>query len=67
MVEILPLSHKVCAFMRDFETLRVKSRNQFKCITEKLLLYQNYVTSEGAVSHNVLHCQLLLVPSKFLC
>ena len=30
----------------DFETSSVRSRNQFKYFTEKLLLLKNYVTSE---------------------
>ena len=60
MKEKTPLSHDVACFqMFDFETsnskLEVAKSNPWK----ELLLSRNYVTSEGAVSHNVLYYQPL--------
>ena len=48
------LSHEVVCFqMLDFET---SSSNKF---VENVFFLENYGTSEGAVSHNVLYYQLL--------
>ena len=52
------LHEVVCFQMLEFETLHVKSQYQFKYFTEKLLLSQK-LTSEGAVSLNVLYYQQL--------
>ena len=59
MKEKTPLSHEVVCFqMLDFETSnsKLRSRNQ---IRGKLLLSRKLLTSEGAVSHNVLYYQPL--------
>ena len=40
---------------------QLRSRNQLKSFSEKFLLSQNYVTSDGAVSHSVLFHQQLYV------
>ena len=60
MKEQTPLSHEVVCFdMLDFETSNSKSEvlksNSWKITSFK----KNYVTSEGAVSHNVLYYQSL--------
>ena len=61
MEEKTPLLAQVVWFqMLDFESSAEVS-NQFKYLSEKLLLSQNYVTSEGAVSHNVLYYQQLTI------
>ena len=46
--------------MLDFETSAEVS-SSIQIFSEKLLLSQNYVTSEGAVSHNVLYYQQLSI------
>ena len=59
MKEKTPLSYKVVCFqMLDFETskLILWSQNQ---ICENYFFLENYVTSEGAVPHNVLYYQQL--------
>ena len=49
------LSHEVvCVKMVDFETSNSKSDVSKSNSQKKLLLFENYVTSDGAVSHNVL-------------
>ena len=60
MKEKTPLSPKVvCFLMLDFET----SNSKFEVLKSKLVgnysFLENYVTSEGAVSHNILYHQPL--------
>ena len=51
MKEKTPLSHNVVCFqMLDFETSKSKAE-----VMENYFFLEKYVTSEGAVSHNVLH------------
>ena len=62
MKEKTPLSHKLCTFrcliLRP-QILNLRSENQ---IRGKLFFFlENYVTSEGAVSHNVLYHQPLSI------
>ena len=71
MKENPALSHFVCAFRCSISRPQnhpiLRSRNQ---IRGKLLISQKlYVTSEGAVSHNVLYYQQLhySLPSEVLC
>ena len=59
MKEKTPLSHEVVRFqMLDFETSNSKSEVS-KSNRENYFFLENYVTSEGAVSHNVLYYQPL--------
>ena len=55
-----PCHTKLCAFIclisRTQQILNLRSRNQ---IRGKYFFLENYVTSEGAVSHNVLYRQPL--------
>ena len=53
MKEKTPLSHEVVCIP---QILNLRSQNQ---IRGKLFLFENYVTSERAVSHNVLYYQPL--------
>ena len=56
MKEKTPLSHEVVCFqMFDFET----SKSNSGSFVENYLFLENYVSSEGAVSHNVLYNQQL--------
>ena len=49
------LSHEVvCIQMLDFETSNSKSE-----VSKSKIFLENYVTSEGAVSHNVIYYQPL--------
>ena len=58
MKEKTPLSHEVVCFqMVDFETSNFKGL-EIKFV-ENYFFLKNYVTSEGAVSHNVLYHQHL--------
>ena len=62
MKEKTLLTHKVVCFqMLDFETsfYILRSRNQIRMQITYFL--ENYVTSEGAVSHNVLYYQSLSI------
>ena len=55
-----PLSHEVvCVQMLDFETSHSKSRGLEIKFVENYFFLENYITLEGAVSHNVLYCQPL--------
>ena len=64
--EKIPFSHKVVCFqMLDFETSKSNSevsKSYSNILVENNFSLENYVTSEGAVSHNVistaLHCSL---------
>ena len=59
MKEKTPLSHEVVRFpMLDFETSNSKSEVS-KSNARKITFLENYVTSEGAVSHNALYYQPL--------
>ena len=59
MKERTPLSHEVvCFHMLDFETSNSKLGLQIKFV-ENYFFLENYFTSEGAVSHNVLYYQPL--------
>jgi hypothetical protein len=59
MKEKTPLSHEVVCFqMLDIETSNSKSEVSKSKFVENLLL-ENYITSEGAASHNVLYYQQL--------
>ena len=61
MKEKPPLSHKVVCFqMLDFETSNSKSELEI-IFVENYFFIGNYVTSKGAVSHNVLYLQPLLI------
>ena len=54
MKEKTPLSHEVVCFqMLDFETSKSNSN------VSKSNLWKDYITLEGAVSHNVLYYQQL--------
>ena len=56
MKEKTPLSHEVvCVLMLDFETSNSKS----EVSKSNYFFLENYVTSEGAVSHNVSYYQQL--------
>ena len=63
MEEKKTLSHKLCAFkMFDLETSKSKSEvlnSNSKILVRKYFFLKNYVTSEGAASHNVLYYQQL--------
>ena len=56
MKEKTPLSHVVVCVMVDFENSNSKSE-VFKSISWNFL--ENYVTSEEAISHNILYHQPL--------
>ena len=54
MKEKTHLSHEgVCFLMLDFET----SNSKLEVFKSNYFFLENYVTSEGAVSHNVLYYQ----------
>ena len=60
MREKTPLSHKVVCFqMLDFETSNSKLEVSKIKFVENYFFLKNYVTSEGAVSHNVFYYQPL--------
>ena len=61
MKEKTPLSHEVvCFVMLDFETSNSKKIWGLKIkFEENYFFLKNYVTSEGAISHNVLYYQPL--------
>ena len=62
MEEKTPLSHKVVCFqMLDFETSKSNSEVSKSNSVENYFFLENYVTSEGAVSHNVLYYQQLSI------
>ena len=62
MEEKTPLSHEdVCFQMHDFETSRVRYRNQYKYLLRKYFFLKNYFTSEEAVAHSVFNGSPLLV------
>ena len=58
MEEKTPLSHEVVCFqMLDFETSKSKSelsKSNSNILMENYFFLENYVTSEWAVSHNLL-------------
>ena len=45
--------------MLDFETSNSKSEVSKSKIVENYFFFKNYITSEGAVSHNILYYQPL--------
>ena len=58
MKEKTPLSHEVVCFqMLDFETSKSNSEVSKSNSWKINFFLENYVTSEGAVSHNVLNYQ----------
>ena len=61
MKEKIPLSHKVVCFpqMLDFETSNSKSEVSKSNWWKVTSFLENYITSEGAVSHNCLLYQPL--------
>ena len=60
MKENTSLSHEVVCFqMLEFETSNSKLEVSKSNFVEYSFFLENYVTSEGAVSHNVLYYQLL--------
>ena len=65
MEEKTPLSHEVVCFqMLDFETSKSNSevsKSNSNILVENYFFLENYVTSEGAVSHNVLYYQQLSI------
>ena len=63
MEEKTPLSHEVVCFqMLDFGTSKSNSEvSIIKYLVENYFFLENYVTSEGAVSHNVLYYQQLSI------
>ena len=62
MEEKTPLSHEVVCFqMLDFETSKSNSEVSKSNLVENYFFLENYVTSEGAVSHNVLYYQQLSI------
>ena len=65
MEEEVPLSHEVVRFqMIDFETSKSNSevsKSNSNILVENYFFFKNYVTSEGAVSHNVLCYQQLYI------
>ena len=63
--EKTPLSHEVVYFqMFDFETS--SSKLEVSKFMENYLFLENYITSEGAVSHKVLCYQPLPITSYLL-
>ena len=60
-----PLSHEaVCFHMLDFTTSNSNSEvsnSNSKIFEQNFVFLKNYVTSEGAVSHNVLYYQQLSI------
>ena len=59
------LSHEVVCFqMLVFETSNSKS--EVSKFVENFSFLENYVTSEGAVSHNVLNYQQLVTKQRFM-
>ena len=65
MEEKTPLSHEVVCFqMLDFGTSKSNSevsKSNSNISVENYFFLENYVTSEGAVSHNVLYYQQLSI------
>ena len=65
MKEKTPLSHEVVCFqMLDFETSKSNSdvsKLNSNIVVENYLFFENYITSEGAISHNVLYHQQLSI------
>jgi hypothetical protein len=59
MKEKTPLSHEVVCAMVDFETSSCKSEVSKSNSWKITSFVENYGTSEGAVSHNVLYFQQL--------
>ena len=61
MEEKTPLSHEVVCFqMLDFGTSKSNSevsKSNSNILVENYFFLENYVTSEGAVSHNVSYYQ----------
>ena len=58
MKEKTPLLHKFVCFQMPNKRLQLKS---FNIWVRNYLFLKNYVTSEGAVSHNVLYYQQLSI------
>ncbi len=65
MEEKTPLSHEVVCFqMLEFETSKSNSevsKSNSNILVRNNFFLGNYVTSEGAVSHNVLYYQQLSI------
>ena len=62
MEEKTPLSHEVVCFqMLEFETSRWGLEINSNILVRNYFFLENYVTSEGAVSHNVLYYQQLSI------
>ena len=65
MEEKTPLSYEVVCFqMLDFETSKSHSevsKSNSNILVEIYFFLENYNTSEGAISHNVLHYQQLSI------
>ena len=65
MEEETPLSHEVVCFqMLDFKTSKSKSevmKSNSNILVERCFFLKNYITSEGAVSYNVLYYQQLSI------
>ena len=61
MKEKTPLSHKgVCFQMLDFQASKSNSESEVLIkFVENYFFHKNYVTSEGAISHNGLYYQQL--------
>ena len=61
MEEKTPLSHEVVSFqMLDFKTSKSNSevsKSNSNVLVDNYFSLENYVTSEGAVSHTVLYYQ----------
>ena len=62
MKEQIPLLHEVVCFqMLEFETWNSKSEVSKLNFVENYFFLENYVTSEGAVSHNIVYHQQLSI------
>ena len=60
MKEKTPLSHEVVCFqMLDSETSKSSSEVSKSNSSKNVFFLENYVTSEGAVSHSILYYQQL--------
>ena len=60
MEEKTPLSHKLCAFKCLNSKPQLRSGIQLFLVSKYFFL-KHYITSEGAVSHNVLYYQQLSI------
>ena len=65
MEEKTPLSHKIVCFqMLDFETSNSQKSN-WHILVANYFFPENYITSEGAVSHNVKYYQQLIIKTFY--